>query len=128
MGDDEGVLVIGWNGVRVGFSVTVFVGVEKILEITRGGSGSLVGRLATVIQPNVIRLNKLNKKYRIENSGGFTPKNDFVDLDIGSKCFGRMVDYRSVTVTRSPALRPVAADGIFTRPSARARVKIRLLL
>jgi hypothetical protein len=62
VGDNEGVLVTGWKGVRDGFSVTVLVDVEKMLkEITRGGSGDRVGRLARVIQDNVIRLSNPNK-------------------------------------------------------------------
>jgi hypothetical protein len=61
VGDDEGVLVIGWNGVSDGFSVAVLVEVENMLEITWGGSGKRVGRLDNVIQPNVIRLSNPKK-------------------------------------------------------------------
>jgi hypothetical protein len=66
VGEDVGVLVMGWNGVSDGFSVAVIVDVEKMLEIRRGGSGRPVGiegKLDTVIQPRVIRLSKPNIKY-----------------------------------------------------------------
>jgi hypothetical protein len=65
VGEDVGVLVIGWNGVSDGFSVAVIVDVEKMLEITRGGSGrpfGMEGKLDTVIQPRVMKLSNPNNK------------------------------------------------------------------
>ena len=60
VGEEEGVLVTGWNGVRVGLEVGVTLAVVKILIEIRRGFVPCIGRLDTVIQPRVIKLNNTN--------------------------------------------------------------------